>query len=243
MHGASEIERELVEALLAARTQWTVAALEAGANRLLAGQPAMANLRNLSRELGRGDLAALETGLRRRHALLLHLNEALAVAAGPFFEGVRRVLTLSRSSAVAAALEGAWRRGWRGETVVFDGSPGGGGAEQASRLAGTSGRVRSQPDATMPSWFGGGNVIVLIGADAVSPDRIVNVCGTAVLLELAATRSVPVVVVADSGKDLPDDEIDELLHAVPGVVEAGARRRWPLFEAVSAGLVSARVRE
>ena len=62
------------------------------------------------------------------------------------------------------------------------------------------------------------------------------------LLELASVRSVPVVAVADSGKDLSDGELDELILAVPEVVEPGAGRCWPLFEAVSAGLVSARVR-
>jgi len=242
-HGASEIERTLVDALLLERTAWTVAALAAGAERLRDGQPAMANLRRLARELGRGDLESIETALRRRRSSLDNLDESLAVAAWPFVEKARRVLTLSRSSAVAASLEGAWRRGWRGETVVFDGSPAGGGADQASRLAAGLDRVRSQPDAAMPHWFGGGDVIVLIGADAVSPERIVNVTGTAALLELAAARSIPVVVVADSGKDLPDDDIDELLRAVPEAGDEGPGRRWPLFEAVSAGLVSRRIRE
>lgn len=203
----------------------------------------MANLRNLARELGRGDLATIEAGLRRRRSQLLDVNDLLAVAALPSIEKARRVLTLSRSSAVAAVLEEAWRRGWRGETVVFDGSPAGGGASQASRIAETLDRVRSQPDAAMPGWFGGGGVMVVIGADAVSPERIVNVAGTAALLELAAARSVPAIVVADSGKDLPDDEIDELLAAVPEVVEDGPGRRWPLFEAVSADLVGRRIRE
>jgi len=242
-HGASEIERELLAALLAARKRWTVAALAAGAKRLRDGQPAMANLRHLARELERGDLATIESNLRRRRTLLLHLDESLAAAAWPVIEAARRVLTLSRSSAVAAALVGSWRRGWRGETVVFDGSPAGGGASQAARLTEAMERVRSQPDAAVPRWFGGGHVIVLIGADAVSPERIVNVSGTATLLELAAARSTPVVVVADSGKDLPDGEINELLRAVPEVVEAGPDRRWPLFEAVSASLVSRRIRE
>ncbi len=243
MHGASEVERELVEALLAARKQWTAAGLVAGADRLLAGQPAMANLRNLARELGRGEPAAVEAALRRRRELLSRLDESLAASAWPWIEVARRLLTLSRSSAVAAVVEGASERGWRGETVVFDGSPAGGGTEQASRLAGTVGRVRSQPDASMSSWFGGGSVLALIGADAVSPKRIVNVSGTAVLLELASVRSVPVVAVADSGKDLSDGELDELILAVPEVVEPGAGRCWPLFEAVSTDLVSARIRE
>jgi len=243
VHGASEIERALIDALLAVRGGWTASGLARGAECLRNGQPAMANLRHLARELDRDDLATIEKDLRRRQALLLRLDGRLAAAARPVIESARRVVTLSRSSAVAAVLEDAWRRGWRGETVVFDGSPAGGGADQAARLAETLDRVRSQPDAAMPSWIGGGGVVVLIGADAVSPQRIVNVVGTASLLAHAAAGSTPVVVVADSGKDLPDDEIDELLGAVPEASEAGPGRRWPLFEAVSAGLVSRRIRE
>ena len=55
--------------------------------------------------------------------------------------------------------------------------------------------------------------------------------GTRNLLELAAVRAIPVIVVADSGKDLPDDEIDEMLAASPEVIEEGTGRRWPIFEA------------
>ena len=63
--------------------------------------------------------------------------------------------------------------------------------------------------------LGGAATRVVVGADAVGQRRFVNVCGTAVLLELAAARSVPAVVVADTGKNLPESEIDELLKLPP----------------------------
>ena len=242
-HGASEIERSLVTALLDERRSWTAAGLASGARRLLSGQPAMANLRNLARELEGGDLENLDRWMRRRSVLLAELDGRLANSAWPLIATSRRVLTISRSSAVAAVLVGGWRRGWRGETVVFDPSPAGGGVDQAGRLSEEMDHVRSQPDSATPRWLAGGGVLVLVGADAVSPERLVNVGGTTALLELAAVRSVPVVVVADSGKDLPDAEIDEVLCSGPEVVEEGTGRRRPLFEAAAMDLVTERIRE
>jgi len=103
--------------------------------------------------------------------------------------------------------------------------------------------VCSQPDATMPRWLDGEGNLVVIGADAVSPVRMVNVCGTAALLQLAGARSVPVVVVADSGKDLADEEIDEILESGPTATGDGPGRRWPVFEAAPFDLVTTRIRE
>ena len=241
--GAVEIEFKLIEDLLSERQRWTATGLISGAKRLLAGQPAMANLRNLARELARGDLATAREWLVRRSVLLAELDERFAAAAWPLIEGAERLLTISRSSAVAAVLVGAWRRGWRGETVVFDGSAVGGGADQASRLAETMDHIHSQPDSAVSGWLVGNGIRVLIGADAVSPERLVNVSGTSILLELAFTRSIPVVVVADSGKDLPDDELDELLASGPTAAEGNTGRRWPIFEAVPMNLVSTRICE
>jgi len=242
-HGAAEIERRLITGLLAEQGCWTVTDLVGGAERLLTGQPAMANLRNLARELARGDVPSVLDWLRRRRALLSELDQRFAAAAWPLIEGSGRVLTISRSSAVASVLEGAWRRGWRGETVVFDGSSAGGGADQAAALAETMDRVQSQPDSSIAGWFAGASVRVLVGADAVSSDRLVNVSGTRNLLELAAARAVPVIVIADSGKDLPDDEIDDLLAESPEMIEEGARRRLPIFEAAPFEFVTIRIRE
>lgn len=242
-HGAAEIEIRLIADLLEEAHRFTAAELVSGADRLLAGQPAMANLRNLAREVARGDVAEARNWLQRRSRLLAEFDERFTAAAWPFVEGAERLLTISRSSAVAAVLEGAWRRGWRGETVVFDGSAAGGGADQAAALAQKIGGIRSQPDSTMAGWFAGEGSRVLVGADAVSPKRLINVSGTRNLLELASARSVHVIAIADSGKDLPDDEIDELLAMSPEMIESGTGRRWPIFEAAPLEFVTTRIRE
>ncbi len=46
-HGAVEIERRLISGLPADSEHWAAPGLASGARRLLEGQPAMANLRNL----------------------------------------------------------------------------------------------------------------------------------------------------------------------------------------------------
>ncbi len=242
-HGAVEIEQRLLRDLLEVRRQWTTERLARGAERLVDGQPAMANLRRLARQLRVTELPEVESRMGRRLELLDTLGERLAAAAWPLLDGVRRVLTLSRSSAVAAVMSGAWQRGWRGETLVFDGSPAGGGPDQADELARLMTGVRSLPDAVMPSGFGGPATRVVVGADAVGSDRFVNVSGTALLVELAAARGVPVMVVADTGKDLTEDELAAVLAALPTAGDGAVGRRWPLFEPVSLELVDNRVSE
>jgi len=243
VQGAAEIERRLIDGLLADRKRWADEGMVRGAKCVLAGQPAMANLRNLARWVTENDLSSIEELLVERSRVLAQMDGRLAEAAWPAVKGCCRVLTISRSSAVAAILVGAWNRGWRGDVVVFDGSSAGCGEVQASRLAKSISIVRSQPDAVMASWVGGGESLVVIGADAVSSERLVNACGTRTLLELARARSVPAVVAADSGKDLPDEEIEEILAAGPIATEEGTSRRWPIFEAAPIALVSERIAE
>ena len=121
-HGAAIIEKRLIDGLLRARREWTADLLAKGAAALRAGQPAMANLRSLARRLVEDDPAVVEARLKERLAVLDDLDRRFAANAWPHIEGRRRVLSLSRSSAVAAVLVGAWDRGWRGEVVIFDGS-------------------------------------------------------------------------------------------------------------------------
>ena len=167
------------------------------------------------------------------------MPEALAENAMPWIECAARVVTISRSSAVAAVINGAWKRGWRGSVVVLDGSGAGGGAEQAGLLA-RNGPARSQPDAAVLRWLDLGKTVVVVGADAVGPGRFVNCVGTGALVELASVREVPVVVVADSGKDVSETVFVEIVASLRQFrCEAG--REWPLFEEISMVLVAARI--
>ncbi len=207
--GASEIEEILVRGLLALKLD--SGALMAGARLLAEGQPAMANLRSLATK-------AAAPGFRRfleqRAGVLDELPYRLAANAWPHIEGASTVVTISRSRAVAAVVEGARERGWRGSVAV---------------VAHT---------ATAPSCLDASAVVVLVGADAVGPRRFINATGTTILLELAAARGVDRVLAADSGKDVSEDILDDIVDSLQA-----PDQEWPVFEAIPMSLVSQRVTE
>jgi translation initiation factor 2B subunit (eIF-2B alpha/beta/delta family) len=241
-HGAAEIEVTLIRGLLDIEIGLRLKSLHKGLRTLAEGQPAMANLRAMA-----GWMAAVESPascvsrLARRLAVLEELPDRFAANAWPFVENSQSVVTISRSSAVAAVLEGAWGRGWVGSVVVLDGTASGRGPDQARRLE-VSGRAISRPDADAPSWLEMAEVVVLVGADAVGGRRFVNSAGTKDLLELARVRAVEAVLVADSGKNVGEEMVDEIVRRSP-LHRESPDREWPIFEAVSLELVTARVTE
>jgi len=241
-HGALEIERNLIRDLLAIEGRLGLESLHRGFKLLAEGQPAMANLRAMA-----GWMAAIESPascasrLARRAAVLEELPDRFAANAWPYIREFDTVVTLSRSSAVGAALEGAWARGWGGSVVVLDGTASGHGADQARRLA-ISGQAISRPDADVNEWLAADSAGVLIGADAVGKRRFVNSAGTRELLELARQRLVETILVADTGKDVEDDLLDEILGLSP-LYRESPDREWPIFEAIPLELVAVRVTE
>jgi len=240
-HGASEIERRLVLGLLAAGARLEAGSLRAGADVLVAGQPAMANLRCLAAVAAKNDPEAFAEWLGQRWRVLDELPTRLAASAWPLIEDRRKIVTISRSTAVAAVVEGAWRRGWKGSVVVLDGTATGRGPEQARRLE-ISGSARSLPDALAREALGGSGNVVLVGADAVASERFVNSAGTTVLLELAGARDVDRVLVADTGKDVSETVLDEIVAVLPYHNE-GPDRGWAIFEPIPLELISTRITE
>jgi len=83
---------------------------------------------------------------------------------------------------------------------------------------------------------------VLVGADAVGTRRFLNAAGTGMLLELARARGLTRVLVADSGKDVEEEVLDEIGALCPRHREPSGRE-WDLFELVPFELVSGRVKE
>lgn len=238
-HGAVEIETNLISALLALRTSWTANQLATGAGLLADEQPAMAPLTRLAERLAAGDLDDIQSFLEERLRAVARAPEILADGAMPWIQRAARVVTISRSSAVAAAVKGAWGRGWAGSVVVFDGSCAGRGSKQAEMLHRDGGAV-SQPDAAAPRWLDLQDTLVAVGADAVAPSRFINCIGTLMLLELAAARNIPVILLADSGKDVSEAGLDAIVQTLPRHRE-GPAREWPLFEDVPMAFVTARI--
>jgi translation initiation factor 2B subunit (eIF-2B alpha/beta/delta family) len=202
----------------------------------------MANLRAMAAWMAAVESpASCVSRLARRAAVLEELPDRLAANTWPLVENSQTVVTISRSSAVVAVVEGAWRRGWDGSVVVLDGTASGRGADQANRLR-ASGPVISRPDSAASEALEQPSVVVLVGADAVGRRRFVNSAGTNDLLVLARERAVETVLVADSGKNVEEDELDEILGLSPLHREA-PDREWPIFEAIPLELVTVRVTE
>ncbi len=241
-HGASEIERSLIRGLLGVEGRLRLDSLHRGLKVLADGQPAMANLRAMAAWMAAVESpASCRSRLERRAAVLDELPERLAANAWPHVSRVARVVTISRSSAVAAVVEGAWDRGWQGSVVVFDGTASGRGPDQAQRLS-KRGDARSERDGTASQLLRDASVLVLVGADAVGPRRFVNSAGTARLLDQARSRRVQRVVVADTGKNVEERVVDEIVALSPRHREPSGEE-WSIFEAVSLELVTARVAE
>jgi translation initiation factor 2B subunit (eIF-2B alpha/beta/delta family) len=242
--GAGEIERDLIASLIGARPWWRPAALRSGASGLLDAHPEMANLRHLGDLLRASDLDQVEHRLRRRLEVLDNLDALLGRSGAALLGGCARVVTVSRSSSVAAVLRGAAASGWRGEVVVLDGTSSGCGPKQAETLRDAGLDARSWPDGAV-RWAldGDGDVVVVVGADAVAPSRFVNATGSRPLCELAAVSGVAVAVVADTGKDLSEDAVGAILGAGRMYREPGPGRCWPVFEAVPVEYADERVSE
>ena len=242
--GATEIERRLVDGLLDLRPVWSRPGLLEGARRLV-DDTVMANLHRLATVIRHAsNLEELEYRLARRRAVLERLDRLLADSGTPFVLAHRSVVTISRSSAIEAVLAGAADRGWRGFVLVLDGTSSGRGPDQARRLADRGLEVRSLPDGALFAGLAGlEDPLVLVGADAIGPRRIVNAQGTRLLLEITGEQGFPAIVVADSGKDATEELIDRLVAGTRRHEESGPGRSWPVFEVVSRHLLTGRIDE
>ncbi len=244
--GASEIESELVDRLLKVRGTWRLEDLLAGARRLRDSKSAMANLAALARGiLDSGDLALVERLITERQLAMMELPRKLAENAGPLLSQCGRLVTLSRSAAVASVILGIKHGGWDGEVVVLDGSPCGRGPDQAERLARAGVVARSQPDATATGWLEDRQTAigVVIGADAMSEQRFVNASGSRAVLELAERRQLDRVVVAESIKLVDDARLDAMVLTQQTASEPVCGRSWSPLEVVPRSLVSVWVSE
>jgi translation initiation factor 2B subunit (eIF-2B alpha/beta/delta family) len=239
--GAGEIEQALIGGLLEHGAALEPEFLYRGAQLLAAGQPTMANLQSLAFAAEGADSVVFVEWLERRLEVLSELPQRLAANGWPYLEDVRMVATISRSTAVAAVVEGAWNKGWTGSAVVFDGSQSGRGPDLASRLS-RHGTAFSQPDAAMPEWLDGDETIVVVGADGVGPEAFINSVGTRLLLELARNRGMERILAADSGKDVTRQAFDEMVEVMPAYRDPTGRS-WPVFEVIPLDLVTTRISE
>ncbi len=113
------------------------------------------------------------------------------------------VLTYSNSTAVRLALWRAMGAGRRFEVVCSESRPMREGVILARRLAALGIPVHLVVDAALAEWMERAN-LVLLGADGVMADVVVNKVGTGPLLHAAQRAGVPAFVLADASKWLPE---------------------------------------
>ncbi len=163
-------------------------------------QPAMASVYNAAE-------AALAGELDRFLARLRTSADVIARRAAPLLRG-KAVLTHSYSSTVVHALEKAGAA----HVACTESQPGGEGRTTAARVHGVV-----IPDMAVCAELARIDVVV-VGADAVTPEIVVNKIGTAVVALAARERRVPAYVLCGSDKYVPAEwnpNLGELFERTP----------------------------
>lgn len=134
-----------------------------------------------------------------------HLNglratvDAIAQRAEPLITNGAVLVTHSRSSTVLEALRRAKRAGRLFDVVVAESRPNLEGRTLARELSEEQVPVRLVVDALLATAVEGADR-VLVGADAITPQAVVNKAGTRLLALAAREAKVPFTVLADSAK-------------------------------------------
>lgn len=250
---AAEVVRHAAVRIPAASTGELRDVIQRLVLRILDAQPAMAPLVALARDVLRS--ADLENDLGPARGAVARAAEAfrekIERSGGVVARRSRRhlprhgtVVTLSCSSSVREALTAAADRQLR--VVCLESRPMSEGRKLARALAETGIEVVVAVDAAAAHFVDRSDV-VLMGADSVGDQGIVNKIGSRALAALAYRAGKPVVVTADTTKLLPpdfpqsvdDDRPPEEVWGAPG--DATVWNRY--FEHVPTALVSVVVTE
>jgi len=135
------------------------------------------------------------------------LDRAAAQAARLVLDG-GRVLTLSSSGAVLRSLELASKDRKRFSVVVLESRPMLEGRLAAARLAAAGIPVELTIDAALVSEVRRAGQII-VGADALTDEILVNKCGTLALSVVSKEYGVPLLAVAEDSKLLPNSLLPE----------------------------------
>jgi translation initiation factor 2B subunit (eIF-2B alpha/beta/delta family) len=153
-----------------------------------------------------------------------------------------RLVTCSSSAAVEATVR-IVSRSARVTLCCAESRPKLEGRELARRLAADSIDVELFSDAAITSALDGA-AAVLVGADAVTPEFLINKVGTAGLCAMASLRGVPVYALAGREKVLSEEAARRLRHADAAAAEVwpdpppAVRVRNPYFEQIPASLIT-----
>ena len=188
--GAAELATRAAELLaLAEELELTEGRIERLRNRIVGAHPAMGSVWNA---VHAADPSAFARDHHKRaKTLMRRARRQLPRGA--------RVLTLSYSSTIVDLLG---RKDY--DVLVAESRPGGEGKRTARSLQHAGARATVVPDAALLAAARQSDFAV-VGADAVTPSHVVNKMGTYQLALACRECGIPVYVIADSSKLVPDD--------------------------------------
>jgi len=202
--------------------------LVALARALRQAQPAMAPLLHLADRALRAaqdleDVDAMRAAVQRAaEAFETELRsgaERIAQAGAALVMDGATVVTVSHSSAVASALLHARQDGKRLRVICPESRPLCEGRELARRLAAAGVEVTLAVDAAAPALVAQAD-LVLVGADGVTAQAVINKVGTYPLALAAQAHAVPLYALAGGEKFWPPGVEPEIESRAPGEV-------WP----------------
>lgn len=144
-------------------------------------------------------LARAETAARSFAQRAEHASRAAAEHAAKLIHDGSRVLTHSRSSTVLLAFKLALAEGHRCDVIATESRPMMEGRMLAAALVEEGARVMLIADADAAGGIEQAD-IVLLGADAVTPSRVINKIGSRLIGLAARELEVPAYVVCDTSK-------------------------------------------
>jgi len=127
------------------------------------------------------------------------------------------VMVHSSSASVRAVLDRAIEE-TRFRVVCTEALPVGEGRALAADLIAAGFSVELLSDSDAMAWVAGVD-LVLVGADAIGPGRVINKVGTADLAQAASVEEVPMYIVATLEKVLPEELFDAAMRTAS--VEGG----------------------
>lgn len=224
--GAAELARRAAEELARWAAGRSAEELRVAVRELVRAQPRMAPMLHLASAV-LADPAQAVLACRQYVVQSASWAEAAAGHAAALIAEGDAVATHSRSSTVLAALKRAAAEGKRFTALVTESRPLGEGVRLARELAAEGIAVRLFTDAAVGA-IASEACVVLVGADAVTQEGVVNKAGTRALALAARECAVAVYALATSDKfvpaelELPPEPLrdpDEILPGAPPGIE------------------------
>lgn len=187
---------------------------------LAKAQPDMSSLLRLasaSLSAARSEAASLEALHSAADAACVFVESATvsahdaAMHAGNLIRDESRLLTHSRSSTVLQALIEARRAGKHFEVFATESRPMFEGRKLANELSSERIKVTVIADAA-PSLFIERSDLIMIGADMLTPENLVNKIGTKIIALAAIERGVPMYAVCDTSKFIAADYFGDVIR-------------------------------